>query len=207
MSQQSAGAAALSELRELGLTIEIREQTAGRIKAELLQIEGFLLQGAYRGADGGISEEHLCAAYQIIAEQIVDAKTPDDVIEMVIPNLVAEYARRREWAPFVYDFQIIKDWLQGPITEWQGRKLRMQVDTEDDSGKQLRFPRRATWLRQRLKERGWNQNDPIRHNGPDRKTVIKILHGEPVREDMLEKLAHALSSKVTKVLPEDIPSD
>src|ERR1017187_10238327 len=61
------------------------------------------------------------------------------------------------------------------------------------------FPNRAIWLQQRLFERAWDHNDPPRHSGPDRKTIDKILRGEPVREDVLEKLAKALSRKFGKV--------
>jgi hypothetical protein len=57
------------------------------------------------------------------------------------------------------------------------------------------FPKRAAWLRERLAERAWNRNDPLRFRGPDPKTVDKILRGEAVREDVLEKLATALSKK------------
>ena len=57
------------------------------------------------------------------------------------------------------------------------------------------FPKRAAWLRDRLAERAWNRNDPLRYRGPDPKTVDKILRGEAVREDVLEKLATALSKK------------
>jgi hypothetical protein len=57
------------------------------------------------------------------------------------------------------------------------------------------FPKRAAWLLDRLAERAWNRNDPLRFRGPDPKTVDKILRGEAVREDVLEKLATALSQK------------
>ena len=55
------------------------------------------------------------------------------------------------------------------------------------------FPNRATWLRERLAERGWDHNDLPRHGGPDRKTAFKILAGGEVRPDVLDKLAKALS--------------
>ena len=59
----------------------------------------------------------------------------------------------------------------------------------------LDFPNRAAWLRERLAERAWNRNDPLKHRGPDPKTIDKILRGETVREDVLEKLATSLSQK------------
>jgi hypothetical protein len=56
-----------------------------------------------------------------------------------------------------------------------------------------KFPERAAWLKQRLQERNWNKHDVLCHWGPDQKTVQKILDGDGVREDVLEKLATALS--------------
>jgi hypothetical protein len=69
------------------------------------------------------------------------------------------------------------------------------------------FPRRATWLKERLTERGWNRNQPRKFGGPDPKTLDKILAGGEVREDVLEKLAIALSKKRGKVDITSIPSD
>ena len=69
------------------------------------------------------------------------------------------------------------------------------------------FPKRASWLRDRLLERGWGNSDPSKYRGPDRKTVEKILRGEVVRNDEIDKLADALSSKPPKVSVLDIPQD
>jgi hypothetical protein len=71
-------------------------------------------------------------------------------------------------------------------------------------------PTRADWLSDRLRERKWNKHDVRRHNGPDHKTVQKILDGFPVREEILGKLAQALSmvsaaNKLPPVKPLDIP--
>lgn len=71
-------------------------------------------------------------------------------------------------------------------------------------------PTRAEWLSDRLRERNWNKHDVGRHNGPDHKTVQKILDGLPVRQDVLGKLAQALSLvSASKKLPSinllDIP--
>lgn len=70
-----------------------------------------------------------------------------------------------------------------------------------------RFPHRAAWLAARLRERSWNRNDPLRYNGPDPKTIDKILEGRAVREDVLEKLVSALSAKIATVTVLDIPQD
>ncbi len=61
-----------------------------------------------------------------------------------------------------------------------------------------RLYRRAGWLADRLQERNWSKHDVSRHNGPDHKTVQKILDGDPVRADVLGRLAHALSTKRRK---------
>jgi DNA-binding Xre family transcriptional regulator len=63
------------------------------------------------------------------------------------------------------------------------------------------------WLKDRLLERGWSNSDPAEYVGPDRKTVQKILRGEAVRNDVLQKLAGALSQKHGKVDVLDIPQD
>jgi hypothetical protein len=67
---------------------------------------------------------------------------------------------------------------------------------------EARFPDRAVWLDKRLCERSWNKHDASRQGGPDHKTVQKILDGMRVREDLLEKLAKALSNApLSKKLP------
>ncbi len=58
-----------------------------------------------------------------------------------------------------------------------------------------KFPLRAKWLKDRLKERAWDRNDVARCGGPDVKTVQKILDGEFIREGGLEKLVIALNHK------------
>lgn len=65
--------------------------------------------------------------------------------------------------------------------------------------------KRAAWLRKRLAERAWNKHDLFRQGGPDHKSVQKILDGRKVREDVLEKVADALSKKHSKVTVLDIP--
>ena len=69
------------------------------------------------------------------------------------------------------------------------------------------FPARASWLRDRLLERGWGNSDPSEYEGPDRKTVQKLLRGEAVRNDVLQKLADALSQRHAKVNVLDIPQN
>ena len=73
--------------------------------------------------------------------------------------------------------------------------------------KSTTFPKRASWLNDRFVERGWNRNDPLRHGGPDPKTIDKILNGTEVRPDVLERLAVSLSKKYQKVILTEIPRD
>ena len=101
--------------------------------------------------------------------------------------------------------------LSGPIQEWKGKRLLMSAKKPSkkvsDGHAESEFPRRADWLRARLKERNWWQSDINRQSGPDRKTIRKILNGEPVREDVLDRLAKALSRKYHAVDITDIPTD
>src|ERR1035441_2283414 len=91
-------------------------------------------------------------------------------------------------------------------TQIDSQKVRSSMEPpEAGRPAEAQFPARATWLEQRLIERGWDHNDPPRFNGPDRKTVLKIIAGGDVREDVLEKLARALSAKFGKVNLLEIP--
>lgn len=57
----------------------------------------------------------------------------------------------------------------------------------------------------KLKERDWNTHDVQREDGPDHKTVQKILDGGPVRTGVLERLVKALSKKSGAVTLDEIP--
>ena len=76
-------------------------------------------------------------------------------------------------------------------------------------GSLSKFPNRSSWLKNMLRERGWNKHDLGRNGGPDYKTTQKILDELPVREDVLIKVAAGLSApgKVSKVEVIDIPND
>ena len=81
-----------------------------------------------------------------------------------------------------------------------------------DLGVAPHFPRRAAWLEERLRERSWSRHDLSRNGGLDWKTVQKILDGQRIREDGLEKVAIGLSKasawmKLTPVTLLDIPQD
>jgi hypothetical protein len=98
--------------------------------------------------------------------------------------------------------QLEREALEAEFLEKEPAKI-----TKGDSPKVPRtelpeFPDRAAWLRLRLRERGWNKHDVSRKGGPDRKSVQKILDGRRVREDLLDKVAQALSkAPVSMKLP------
>lgn len=69
------------------------------------------------------------------------------------------------------------------------------------------FPNRAMWLKTRLQERAWSKHDLALHGGPDHKTTQKIIDGIGVREEVLQKVAQALSTRKGNVDLLDIPSD
>lgn len=81
------------------------------------------------------------------------------------------------------------------------------VPSSNKASLKPKFPNRASWLKERLRERSWNKHDVARQRGPDNKTTQKVLDGFSVREDALEKLATALSTKGTKVTVLNIPQD
>ena len=211
MSEQSSP---LSELRKLGLTIEIDEATAARIWGELLIIAGRVRQGDYHvpGAplvvQNGFNDLHV---YHAIAKETVTPQTPNEILEDVIPRMVRAFHMEQNWFVTPISIERMKEGLAGPIQEWKGKRLLMSAEkpTKNASSKRTisEFPKRADWLQTRLKERAWDENDVQRQGGPDRKTVQKILRGEEVREEVLEKLARALSAKKNKVDLLDIPSD
>ena len=70
-----------------------------------------------------------------------------------------------------------------------------------------RFPERASWLAKCLHERGWNKYDLADQGGPDHKTTQKVLDGKKVREDVLVRIASALSKKLPHVKMENVPQN
>jgi hypothetical protein len=69
-----------------------------------------------------------------------------------------------------------------------------------------RFPRRAKWIEEQMRIRGWSPQVLSENKGPDRKTIRRIQQGLPVRPMTLDRLADALSEK-GKVTCAGIPSD
>lgn len=67
--------------------------------------------------------------------------------------------------------------------------------SKDTAGAQPEFPTKfASWLHDRLRERGLSIYDLAKHSGPDPETIKKIYRGETVRNDVLARLSRALSS-------------
>jgi len=88
-----------------------------------------------------------------------------------------------------------------PEREEEGAASAAQERPKENPGP--RFPRRAAWLADQMKRRaltqGWFE---ARRQGPDKKTIRKILRGEPVSARSLATLADALG-----VQPDEIPHD
>ena len=90
MQGKQKGDCSLAELRDLGLSIDIDEVLARRLKGKLLIIDGHVRQGYYLG-DSALGCEHLHRTYDAIAEEVVHAATPDKVLEEMIPGMVHRY--------------------------------------------------------------------------------------------------------------------
>jgi hypothetical protein len=120
----------VSELRGLGLTVEIDQATATRIWAELLSVHGHLLQGHYHKhhhPESGHVKTHFYEAYHAIARGVVKRDTSDEVLERMIPTMVDAFKVKHEWLPKV-PLDVLARWLEGPIIEWKGKRLLMQSE-------------------------------------------------------------------------------
>jgi hypothetical protein len=111
---------------------------------------------------------------------------------------------------YIYETRAIAEALQRSSAP--GQSVRRQSDRGGGKKQTAKptYPNRAAFVDACLRKRGWNKYDPARHHHegrPDPKTVQKILDGCHVREDVLTKLAEALSTRRSKVNPEDIPND
>ena len=115
-------------------------------------------------------------------------------------DVMSEFEATAEWQQFDDGLLALADSTPRGVQRYAPKKLAVPVKTEtdvvplgDNQMHEPRFPDRAAWLNERLRERSWNKHDVSRQGGPDRKTVQKILDGEHVREDVLERVAAALS--------------
>lgn len=129
----------------------------------------------------------------------------------IVPEVWEEFAASPEWEEYQQEL--------GKIAELQATG---QSDNSDPQGPATppihkgkitsapaKFPERAAWTKTRLRERGWDHNDPCRFGGPDRKTMLKILAGEEVKEDTIAKLVRALNARldVPGVKNLDVPNN
>jgi hypothetical protein len=120
---------ALSELRALGMTIDIDENAAARIWGGLQIIDGRYFQGNYhedKKRPGPTTRQHFFDAYHTIAENIVHANTPDEVLENMIPAMIEAFRLKEDWRPRM-SYDTFKRFLGGPVSEWKGKRLLMQA--------------------------------------------------------------------------------
>jgi hypothetical protein len=120
----------VAELRKLGLTIDIDENTAARILGGLQIIDGRYFQGHYHRGNNDprpASRQHLFDAYHVIAKELVNASTSDEVLENMIPSMVNAFRLKEDWWPRVSP-ETLKRMLQGPVHEWKGKRLLMQTE-------------------------------------------------------------------------------
>ncbi len=159
--------------------------------------------------------KQVLAFLEISAEAYLDLVTDMDS-QKAYTTVLLELGRQH-WAVFVNiesHFLIgqCPHEIEASINHWINEGYRRlashaeQSEPESVTEDAAEFPNRAAWLTLKLRERGWDHNDPWRHSGPDRKTIDKILSGKRVREDVLEKLSIALSSKRGKVELLEIPN-
>jgi hypothetical protein len=117
-------------------------------------------------------------------------------------------AQEQSEAPFIY-FDPKSKTFPSAIPEVASQAVNppTQPSTQTQSE---RFPNRANWLSQCLKDRAWDKNSLRVRGGPDRKTIQKMLDGEPVSERSIEKTIVALNKKSkpgSELLDRNVPSD
>src|ERR1022692_1861005 len=117
----------LLELHQLGWNLEISAAVADRIWAQLMIIDGRFWQGAYRSESVALLDAHYYAAYHAIATEIVDAQTPDEVLEDLIPTTICMFQKKVQWQGWE-SAEFMKKVLHGPIEEWKGKRLLMAAD-------------------------------------------------------------------------------
>jgi hypothetical protein len=103
---------------------------------------------------------------------------------------------------------------QTRLAEAQGRFAPAETPAKGSKPSDAQFPKRASWLKKRLAERGWDKHTLKRYGGPEHRTTQKILDGLAVQENVLERVIAGLQSKPThkgRTLPavaeSDIPND
>jgi hypothetical protein len=109
--------------------------------------------------------------------------------------------------------QLIQEFLELKAGREAAATKGLRDEKRDDSdGTNPGFPKRGEWLKQHLRERGWNKTAfHTRWKGPDRKTTNKILRGEAVSELTLDGVVQALNSyagsrRFPQIVHSDIPN-
>ena len=132
-------ATALSELRELGLTVDIDEKVASRIWANLLIVDGRFEQGkSGHYTKMAQATEYLQAIYHAIAKCLVDENTADDVIEQTIPDIAVAFFSKTGGRFFTLrsktEMDRQKEAMEGPINEWKGKAIlkRLRHEPSED---------------------------------------------------------------------------
>ena len=75
-----------------------------------------------------LPDGHYYAAFHASATEIVDAQTPDEVLEDLIPTTICMFQKKRHWDGWGSP-ETTKKALHGPIEEWKGKRLLMTTDT------------------------------------------------------------------------------
>jgi hypothetical protein len=214
-------AAAYLEKVVIAYTQEVLDPAAADPFERVAELERYHLERADYLFDKYFASD--AESWNVRPEETRENDFPNPIDKCVFRMLISTY-------PTLTMYGGVAEWVEQAVNHfWEKRCALNSVDSVRDSeeGKdipaqstleksrdsrasnqiQAEFPKRAAWLKDRLAERAWNRNDLVRHSGPDRKTVDKILHGVGVREDVLDKLARALSKKCGEISILDIPSD
>lgn len=142
---------------------------------------------------------------------------------IVNPDVMRDYKLSSEWTHFQGNLlKVAQEQSEAPFIYFDSKSGASPSATPDAStpsippirtnapGQLERFPNRANWLSQCLKDRGWDKNSLRVRGGPDRKTIQKILDGEHVSERSIEKTINALNKKSkpgSELLEHHVPSD
>lgn len=121
---ESGPRTAVEELHALGLTIEMSEEVAQHIVGEMEIIAGRDQQGFYSGN----VYQPFYDAYRAIASAVVSWATPDEVLETMIPKVLDSYRTIYRWARHLTSYEC-RAALNGPITEWKGRRRQAGATT------------------------------------------------------------------------------
>jgi hypothetical protein len=145
-----------------------------------------------------------------------DAAIAGPIDSELFALLVGRFAKHEgERIPELIRVRVDRFWedharvLREIVLDSQDQIAVAESGTDSMCDRQALLSKRASWLKQRMGERGWTKHDISRQRGPDHKTVQKVLNGYRVGEAVLERIAFALNSKreFPSVSILDFPSD